>query len=116
MFLVPAQIASVTGVQPAELGLASGLVNAFQRIGGAVGLAALSTISTTEFNGVLRAAHSPTAYPAALVDGFQHAFLAGGILAIAGAVMVLLLLPQGGSEQAELDAEQAVEETVPTVA
>jgi hypothetical protein len=30
--------------------------------------------------------------------------------------MVLLLLPQGGSEQAELDAEQAVEETVPTVA
>ncbi len=116
MFLVPAQIASVTGVRPGEIGLASGLVNAFQRIGGAIGLAALSTISTTEFNGVIRTANAPAAYPTALVDGFQHAFLAGGILAAAGALLVLLLLPQGGSETAEGDAEQAEEETMPVVA
>jgi hypothetical protein len=84
MFLLSAQIASVTGVRPSEIGLASGLVNAFQQVGRAVGLAALISISTTEFNGVLTAAHTPTAYPTALVDGFQHAFLAGRAYARGG--------------------------------
>jgi hypothetical protein len=115
MFLLSAQIASVTGVRPSEIGLASGLVNAFQQVGRAVGLAALISISTTELNGVLRAAHTPAAYPTALVDGFQHAFLAGGVLAIAGALLVLFLLPQGGTgaahaitDQTEDDADQIV--------
>jgi hypothetical protein len=103
MFLLSAQIASVAGVKSEEIGLASGLVNAFQRIGGAIGLAALSTISTTEFNGVLKAAHTPTAYLTALVDGFQHGFLAAGILVAFGALVVLLLLPQGGSERVAHD-------------
>jgi hypothetical protein len=102
MFLLSAQIASVTGVRPSEIGLASGLVNAFQQIGRAVGLAALISISTTEFNGVIKTARTPAAFPTALVDGFQHAFLAGAVLAIAGALLVLFLLPQGGSEHSEL--------------
>jgi hypothetical protein len=55
-FLRSAQIASVTGARPSEIGLASGLVKAFQRIGRAVGLAALLSISTTELNGVIRIA------------------------------------------------------------
>jgi EmrB/QacA subfamily drug resistance transporter len=116
MFLLSAQIASVTGVRPSEIGLASGLVNAFQQIGRAVGLAALISISTTEFNGVLKTAHTPAAYPTALVSGFQHAFLAGAILAVAGAVLVLFLLPQGGAEQSQGVPEQSEEETVPIVA
>jgi MFS family permease len=109
MFLLSAQIASVTGVRPSEIGLASGLVNAFQQIGRAVGLVALISISTTEFNGVLKTVHTPAAYPTALVDGFQHAFLAGGVLAAAGALLVLFLLPQGGSEQSQADVEQDAE-------
>jgi EmrB/QacA subfamily drug resistance transporter len=109
MFLLSAQIASVTGVRPSEIGLASGLVNAFQQVGRAVGLAALISISTTEFNGVLKTVHTPAAYPTALVDGFQHAFLAGGVLAAAGALLVLFLLPQGGSEQSQADVEQDAE-------
>ncbi|MBV9281701.1 MAG: MFS transporter [Chloroflexi bacterium] len=116
MFLLSAQIASVTGVRPSEIGLASGLVNAFQQIGRAVGLAVLISISTTEFNGVLKTAHGATAYPTALVDGFQHAFLAGGILAAAGAALVLFLLPQGGFEHAHGRAEREAEETAPIVA
>lgn len=116
MFLLSAQIASVTGVSPSEIGLASGLVNAFQQVGRAVGLAALISISTTEFNGVIRSAHSASAYPTALVDGFQHAFLAGAVLAIAGAVLVLFLLPQGGFEQAHGDGEPETEEAAPVVA
>ena len=116
MFLLSAQIASVTNVRPSEIGLASGLVNSFQQVGRAVGLAALISISTTEFNGVLKTAHSATAYPTALVDGFQHAFLAGGVLAAAGTVLVLFLLPQGGFERTRAAAEPDAEESGPAVA
>lgn len=116
MFLLSAQIASVTGVRPSEIGLASGLVNAFQQIGRAVGLAALISISNTEFNGVVKAVHTPAAYPTALVDGFQHAFLAGGVLAASGAVLVLFLLPQGGAGQVHGRGEPGPDETVPIVA
>lgn len=110
MTFVPLQIASVTGVEREEIGLASGLVNAFLQVGGAIGLAVLSTISTTEFNGVMHAVRNPRLLPAtaptALVDGFQHAFLAGAILLLGAALIVLFFLPQGGSHAHEegLDA------------
>jgi EmrB/QacA subfamily drug resistance transporter len=103
MTFVPLQIASVTGVKAAEIGLASGLVNAFVQIGGAIGLAVLSTISTTEFNGVMAGAHSVVAYPDALIAGFRHAFEAGAVLLGTGAVLVLLGLPQGGGQETQTD-------------
>lgn len=98
MTFVPLQIASIGRVKPAEIGLASGLINACMQVGGAVGLAVLSTISTTEFNGVMHAAHSAAVFPTALVEGFRHAFLAGAVLLGAGATLVLLALPQGGGD------------------
>jgi fucose permease len=96
MTFVPLQIASVTGVKAAEIGLASGLVNAFMQIGGAVGLAVLSTIWATQVKGTMAVTHGPLAYPTALVNGFHHAFIAGTVLLVAGAVVVLVLMPQGG--------------------
>ncbi len=44
---VPISIAALAGVQPHEAGLASGLINTSQQIGGALGIAALSTVATS---------------------------------------------------------------------
>jgi MFS family permease len=79
---VPITILAETGVQDREYGLASGLLNASQQIGGALGLAVLATIATTRTN------HLATTHPInqALTQGFHTAFLAAAgftLLAIA---------------------------------
>src|SRR3954466_1078910 len=64
---VPISIAALAGVEPAEAGLASGLINTSQQIGGALGIAALSTIATSATDDAVA---SGTAMPTALVHGF----------------------------------------------
>jgi EmrB/QacA subfamily drug resistance transporter len=86
---VPISIAALAGVSPSEAGLASGLINTSQQIGGALGIAALSTIATSQTSNALAVG---TAVPAALVDGFQAAFLAGAIIAALGIVAALTLI------------------------
>lgn len=81
MAFVPITILSVTGVADREYGLASGLVNTSQQIGGALGLAVLATVATTRTNH-LAAAHEPVSQ--ALTLGFHSAFLgAAGFVLIA---------------------------------
>src|SRR5881398_2410325 len=80
---VPISIAALAGVQPAEAGLASGLINTSQQIGGALGIAALSTIATSRTNG--KTAAGVALHPA-LVDGFTAAFVVGAVIAAAGVV------------------------------
>src|SRR6185295_13740937 len=71
---IPATIASMTGVQPADAGVASGLQNTNRQIGGAVGLAAVITVAASATS---RYAHSHDTLVhsgVALTHGFQVAF------------------------------------------
>src|SRR5215217_4715123 len=86
---VPISIAALAGIEPAEAGLASGLINTSQQIGGALGIAALSTIATSR---TADAVASGTATQSALVDGFTAAFVAGVIIAAIGVVASLTLI------------------------
>src|SRR6266496_2727713 len=95
---VPISIAALAGVQAAEAGLASGLINTSQQIGGALGIAALSTIATSRTSDALA---NGSALPSALVDGFGAAFLAGGVIASLGIVAALTLIRRDELEQVE---------------
>jgi EmrB/QacA subfamily drug resistance transporter len=87
---VPVTIAAVTGTRPHEAGLASGLVNTAQQIGGALGLAILATVANSRTKDLLHAGgHSKAA---ALTSGFQHAFLVGAGFAVVGAILTIVLI------------------------
>ncbi|HEU0246145.1 MAG TPA: MFS transporter [Gaiellaceae bacterium] len=84
-------IAAVAGTKSHEAGLASGLINTSQQIGGAVGIAILSTVAVTTTNDAIATGTQP---PVALTDGFQAAFWTGAAIAFAG-VLVSLFLVRG---------------------
>jgi EmrB/QacA subfamily drug resistance transporter len=87
--LVPATIAAAQGVPAAQSGLASALINTSRLVGGAIGLAALSTIAGARTRGELVAS---IAAPRALTDGFALAFAVGAGLCAAGALVAVALL------------------------
>jgi EmrB/QacA subfamily drug resistance transporter len=90
---VPVTIAAVSGATDRDAGLASGLINTAQQVGGALGLALLSTIATSQTSDAMAAAGgAKSALPAALTDGFQSAFLGGAAIAILGLIGVLVLI------------------------
>jgi predicted MFS family arabinose efflux permease len=88
---VPVTIAAVAGTKREEAGLASGLINTSQQIGGAVGIAILSTIAVST---TTEAVKTGSAQAVALTDGFQAAFWAGAAISFAG-VLVSLFLVRG---------------------
>jgi EmrB/QacA subfamily drug resistance transporter len=85
---VPMTLAATMGVPTSEAGLASGLLNTSRQLGGALGLAALATVSEAAAKTEL--AHGATT-AAALTHGYGRALLIAGLISIAGALSALFL-------------------------
>jgi EmrB/QacA subfamily drug resistance transporter len=97
---VAGSIASLTGVAETEAGLASGLNNASFQIGGAVGVAILSTVAVSGAHGV-----DPLA---ALTEGYRSAFAVAIAVAALGVAAATLLLGSRRGPEPVADAEPAV--------
>jgi EmrB/QacA subfamily drug resistance transporter len=93
---VPVTIAAVAGVRPEESGLASGLINTSQQVGGALGLAILSAIATSRTGDV---AATGASQATALTEGFQSAFAVGAGFALLGALLAFLLIRTSDSRE-----------------
>src|SRR5438876_559106 len=103
---VPVSIAALAGVRHSEAGLASGLFNTTQQIGGALGIAVLSTIATSRTSHALA---DGTAPPSALVHGFTGAFVVGAGIAAVGIVAALTLIRRDELEQAPEQLEPVLD-------
>ena len=95
-------IAALAQISPQEAGLASGLINTNQQIGGAIGVALASTIFTSHAKTLLKSGHTPAE---AFTSGSQLAFWALVGIALAGAVAGFVLLR--GTEAPVGEAEAA---------
>jgi EmrB/QacA subfamily drug resistance transporter len=86
---VPVSIAALAGIKPSEAGLASGLINTSQQIGGALGVAILATVATSRTTDLL-ADGEPR--PEALTNGYSAAFWVALGFAVANFLLTLLVL------------------------
>ena len=89
MTFVPLTLLATTNVEPDDAGLASGLFNTSQQVGGALGLAVLSTLATSHTSHLVA---SGTGGAEALTRGFDVAFAVGAALMAAGIVVVALFV------------------------
>ena len=87
MAMNPLFLAAMGDVQPEDAGVASGVVNTSFMMGGALGLAVLASVAAAVTGG--------DTSPAALVDGYQAAFVIGTVFAVAAAVVAAVFLRSG---------------------
>jgi MFS family permease len=88
---VSVTLGAVAGTKPDEAGLASGLINTSQQVGGALGLAVLATIAFADVG-------EGRPDPAVLTDGFQNAFLVGAGFALLGAIIAAVAIRTADSQ------------------
>ena len=110
-------IAAVAGVGPQQAGLASGLINTSQQVGGALGLAILVSVATSKTDSVMSAAGgAPSALPGALTEGFRAAFTVGIGFAVVGAILAAVLISSQASREHAAAARAGELEPAPAAA
>jgi EmrB/QacA subfamily drug resistance transporter len=107
---VPITIASLAGVERADAGVASGLVNTSRQIGGAIGLAAISTIAASATSRYAHAHVLSVGSAPATVNGFQTAFVVLGGLLVAAFVVAVVFLRPARERDEEVEAAPQLQE------
>ena len=102
----PVLLAAMSDVEPSETGLASGVANTSFMMGGAVGLAVLSTIAASRTDSLRASGDAPLA---ALTGGYHVAFVVGAAFAAAAAVIGATLLRPAEAPAHALEAPAAAE-------
>jgi EmrB/QacA subfamily drug resistance transporter len=105
---VPITLMGTSGVRDEDAGLASGLFNTAQQVGGSLGLAILSTLAASQTARVLDGT-SPAAVLAARVSGYHVAFLAAAIMLAAGVVILNVALRPKHMREVERAIEAGVQ-------
>jgi predicted MFS family arabinose efflux permease len=103
---VPLTLIATSGVRDDDAGLASGLFNTSQQVGGALGLAILTTVAnsyTSSLLGDLPGAPTAEQQASAVVEGFQRGFVAGAGLMAVGAVLLAVLVRKRDMDAVEVD-------------
>ena len=86
---IPVSIAALAGVRDRDAGVASGLLNTSQQLGGAIGVAIASTVAASRTHAL---EHLGTTAAAALTGGFRSALWVGGLVGLAGVVSTIVLV------------------------
>ncbi len=111
MTFVPMTLIATAGVENREAGLASGVFNTSQQVGGAFGLAILATLASDKTASLLAAAGAratPAQQQIALVEGFQTAFWVGSAMMVAGLLTVAVVLRRRDVANVHLEQTEAV--------
>jgi EmrB/QacA subfamily drug resistance transporter len=106
LVFVPITLMATGGVDANDAGLASGLFNTAQQVGGSLGLAILSTLAASKTTSVLNGAHgapSAVAATAARVSGYHVAFIAAAVMLAAGAVILAVAVRRRDLESINLE-------------
>jgi predicted MFS family arabinose efflux permease len=111
---VTVTVVTTAGSTQEESGLVSGLLNTGQQIGGAIGLAVLSVVSTSVTKTDLAAAASDpanmaAAIPAALVHGFQRGFGTAALFAVGASIVAATVIKAYKPSRVEIEEVQEIE-------